>query len=87
MVARTVLFQSPDELKHYPVLGWITWLTAQGRVADRDPVLPAGVQILDRTATTLTLQLAAAPADLTAETVQQTIRRLDEHCWLVRQER
>ena len=84
LVARTELFQSHEELKRFPLLGWITWLTAQGRVADRDPVLPDGVQILDRTSRTLTLKLSPTLNDLTAETVQATGQALEEQGWLVR---
>jgi hypothetical protein len=54
-------------------------------VADRDPVLPEGVRILDRTAATLTLQLSLTPDDLTADTVQATRQALEEQGWLIAQ--
>jgi hypothetical protein len=93
LVARTTIFQDHTELKSYPLLGWITWLTAQGRVADRDPDLPAGVRILDRTSDTLTLQLGPWLQNTGLDTyeavrpiVQATIQALEVHGWLVQQD-
>lgn len=85
LVISDIIFPDWMSIRKLHDLGWITWIVAQGDVADRDPDLPEGARLLsrERGPDAITIQLTERMEEVTVEHIKAARAMLEAQGWLL----